>query len=79
MNTIWTPAKRVITALTLGQPDEIPTFELEFQLSYEFFGYDLDDARLHGANKGKYSKAELESFADLLRPMIPSVSLRGVD
>lgn len=63
MNTIWTPAKRVITALTLGQPDEIPTFELEFQLSYEFFGYDLDDARLHGENKLKYSKAELESFA----------------
>lgn len=26
-----------------------------------------------------YSKAELEVFADLLRPMIPSVSLRGVD
>ena len=26
-----------------------------------------------------YSKAELEAFADLLRPMIPSVSLRGVD
>ena len=46
MNTIWTPARRVITALTLGQPDEIPTFELEFQLSYEFYidrlpeGYD---------------------------------------
>ena len=26
-----------------------------------------------------YSKEELERFADLLRPMIPSVSLRGVD
>lgn len=26
-----------------------------------------------------YSKVELEAFADLLRPMIPSVSLRGVD
>lgn len=26
-----------------------------------------------------YSKTELEAFADLLRPMIPSVSLRGVD
>ena len=63
MNTIWTPAKRVITALTLGQPDEIPTFELEFQLSYEFFGYDLDDARLHGENKLKNSKADLESLA----------------
>ena len=28
MTNIWTPAKRAITALTLGQPDEIPTFEL---------------------------------------------------
>lgn len=26
-----------------------------------------------------YSKEELEGFADLLRPMIPSVALRGVD
>ncbi len=26
-----------------------------------------------------YSKAELEAFADLLRPMIPSVALRGVE
>lgn len=26
-----------------------------------------------------YSKAELEGFAEFLRPMIPSVSLRGVD
>ena len=63
MNTIWTPAKRVITALNLGQPDEIPTFELEFQLSPEFFGYELWDSRLTGENKAKYSAAELESFA----------------
>jgi len=42
-----TPAQRAITALHLGQPDEIPTFELEFQLSEAFFGLSLDDFRLH--------------------------------
>jgi len=43
MSALWTPAKRAITALTLGQPDEVPTFELEFQISEEIFGYPLDD------------------------------------
>ena len=38
MSKIWTPAERAITALTLGTPDEVPTFELEFQLSEELFG-----------------------------------------
>lgn len=41
MNTVWTPAKRAICALTLGIPDEVPTFELEFQLGEEMFGYDI--------------------------------------
>ena len=39
MTKIMTPAERAICALNLGQPDEIPTFELEFQLSEEFFGF----------------------------------------
>ena len=60
--TIWTPAKRVITALTLGQPDEIPTFELEFQLSPEFFGYELYDARIDHQNRHNYSDAEIERY-----------------
>ena len=47
METIWTPAKRAIFALQLGKPDEIPTFELEFQLSEEFFGYPLYDSRFN--------------------------------
>ena len=47
--TRWTPAQRAITALTLGKPDEIPTFELEFQLSPEMFGKDF-----------LYSKRDLE-------------------
>lgn len=63
MDTIWTPAKRAITALTLGKPDEIPTFELEFQLSEEFFGYPLDDPRLHEGNWQKLSSIELERAA----------------
>lgn len=46
MSTIWTPAKRAICALNLGIPDEVPTFELEFQLSEEFFGISLDEPRL---------------------------------
>ena len=63
MSTVWTPAKRAITALTLGKPDEIPTFELEFQLSEEFFGYALDDFRLHGEERQALSNAEIERIA----------------
>ena len=63
MSTVWTPAKRAITALTRGKPDEIPTFELEFQLSEEFFGYPLDDYRLHGEERKKRTDKELEALA----------------
>ena len=62
-SSIWTPARRAITALTLGQPDEIPTFELEFQLSQAFFGYELSEPRLHGGEREKYSIAEQEKMA----------------
>jgi len=60
---LWTPAERIKTALTLGQPDEIPTFELEFQLSDEFFGCSLTDARLEPQNRGQYTAAQVERFA----------------
>ena len=60
--TVMNPAQRVTTALTLGIPDEIPTFELEFQLSEEFFGYPLDDVRLHRENRAAYSQKEIEAF-----------------
>jgi len=33
-----TPKERMITALTLGTPDRVPTFELEFQLTEELMG-----------------------------------------
>ncbi|MDD3093926.1 MAG: hypothetical protein PHV04_07340, partial [Clostridia bacterium] len=32
------PRDRAVTALSGGIPDEIPTFELEFQLSMELLG-----------------------------------------
>jgi len=63
MSTNWTPAKRAIAALELKKPDQIPTFELEFQLSEEFFGYTLDDEMLHPENRSKLSLKEAESHA----------------
>ena len=63
MTATQTPAKRAITALTLGRPDEIPTFELEFQLSEEFFGYSLSEPRLEASERHKYSPAEQERMA----------------
>ncbi len=63
MTTTWTPAGRAVTALTLGKPDEIPTFELEFQLSEEFFGYSISEPRLEASARHKYSPAEQERMA----------------
>ncbi len=63
MTTTWTPAERAVTALTLGKPDEIPTFELEFQLSEEFFGYSISEPRLEASARHKYSPAEQERMA----------------
>jgi len=59
-----TPAQRAITALTLGKPDEIPTFELEFQLAEEMFGYPLETPELKDDNyRAKLSDKELEKEA----------------
>ncbi len=63
MSTIMTPAQRAICALTLGQPDEIPTFELEFQLSEEFFGYPLYDHRFSQDVFPTLSPKEIEQAA----------------
>ena len=63
MEKIWTPAERARTALLLGKPDEIPTFELEFQLSEEFFGYPLYDDRFSRENYPKLSPKEVEQAA----------------
>ena len=63
MEKRWTPAERARTALNLGRPDEVPTFELEFQLSEEFFGCSLDDERLYPENLWRLSPAETEKAA----------------
>lgn len=63
METVWTPAKRAICALNLGKPDEIPTFELEFQLSEEMFGYPLSDPRFEPEALKKLTSAEIERAA----------------
>lgn len=63
MSEIWTPAKRAICALNRGKPDEIPTFELEFQLSEEFFGYPLYDRRFDRDVYGTLTPAEIERAA----------------
>lgn len=63
MTTVWTPAQRVITALNLGRPDEIPTFELEFQLSQAFFGCSIGEPRLEYGAREQYSAAEQEKMA----------------
>ncbi len=40
------PKERVIAALELREPDDIvPTFELEFQLTSEFFGKGFKNVR----------------------------------
>ena len=66
MSKIWTPAERARTALTLGQPDEVPTFELTFKLTPEFFGYHLNDFNLETANAGNLTALQIEKAADEL-------------
>ena len=56
-----TPAERAITALNGGIPDEVPTFELEFQLPEEFFGISFNDPRFEHLNT--LSKGEIERAA----------------
>ncbi len=52
------PKERATTALTLGIPDEVPTFELEFQLAEEFFGRPLENPKLLPENAKKMSRQE---------------------
>jgi len=53
-----TPKQRAIAALTLQVPDQVPTFELEFQLEKEMFGRELIPDDLCPANIGKLSAAQ---------------------
>jgi uroporphyrinogen decarboxylase len=63
MSELWTPAKRAICALNRGTPDEVPTFELEFQLSEELFGYPLSDRRFEPAIWKTLTANEIERAA----------------
>ncbi|HOD92561.1 MAG TPA: uroporphyrinogen decarboxylase family protein [Clostridia bacterium] len=74
-----TPKQRAITSLTGGIPDEIPTFELEFQLTDELLGKDFlrQDSLEKMTNKEKdiaiHENAELmiEAFEKLEYSIIP--------
>jgi len=55
-----TPKQRAIAALTLKQPDQVPTFELEFQLANEMFGKNLHPHILSPQEIGKLSPLERE-------------------
>ncbi len=56
-----TPKERAIAALTLRQPDEVPTFELEFQLAEEMFGRPLMPDMLAPASLARMGQAEKEA------------------
>ncbi|MCL2377647.1 MAG: hypothetical protein FWC77_00815 [Defluviitaleaceae bacterium] len=53
-----TPRERAIAALTMKIPDQVPHFELEFQLGMEMFGKVLAPHDLRPANIGKLSAAD---------------------
>jgi len=55
---MMTPKERAVAALTLKQPDEIPTFELEFQLEEEMFGKSP-------INYNEYKRTELDKLSEL--------------
>ena len=61
-----TPKERAIMALTLKQPDQVPTFELEFQLAEEMFGKNLLPFALTKAEIGKLSAADKERMLNQL-------------
>jgi len=74
-----TPKERAVAALTCKIPDQIPTFELEFQLTREYIGKDyLRQHELDGLSKPEIDKklhenAEflLELFGKLEYSIIP--------
>jgi uroporphyrinogen decarboxylase len=74
-----TPRERAIAALTCKIPDQIPTFELEFQLTQEYVGKDyLNQHQLEGLTQSEIDKklhenAEfmLELFEKLEYSIIP--------
>lgn len=55
-----TPKQRAIAALTLQQPDSVPTFELAFQLEEEMFGKKFIPFELYPAELAKMGQKEKE-------------------
>ncbi len=55
-----TPKERAITALTMGIPDEVPTFELEFQIEKEMFNKEFVPEDLKRENIHKLSPKDKE-------------------
>ena len=53
-----TPKERAIAALTLKQPDEVPTFELGFHIEEEMFGK-------APINIAEYKREELDKLSDI--------------
>ena len=61
-----TPRERMMTALDLGIPDRVPTFELEFQLSEELLGKPMSkEDDLKGLSKGEQQQ-KMEENAEFL-------------
>ena len=62
-----TPKQRAVAALTCRIPDQIPTFELEFQLTREYIGKDyLRQHELEGLSKAETDKKLHENAEFLL-------------
>ena len=61
-----TPKERAQAALELKTPDKVPTFELEFQLSNEMFGLDINPAALRRENIGKLSPSDRDRMLNQL-------------
>jgi len=58
--TVMTPKQRAIEAFMLRQPDQVPMFELEFQLEKEMYGKNFFPEDLRRENIGKLSAVEKE-------------------
>jgi len=79
MPSKMSPRERAVAALTCKIPDQVPTFELEFQLTREYIGKDyLNQHELNGLSKSEIDKklhenAEfmLELFGKLEYCIIP--------
>jgi len=62
-----TPKQRAVAALTCKIPDQVPTFELEFQLTREYIGKDyLKQHELEGLSKAETDKKLHENAEFLL-------------